>query len=80
MPSTVNRHPNWCSGFRNCGAYYRTLCYLDIMICPLAIDRVYTGYAWYKHLTGNEIFFVTRLKFNAKIQVIKCPMPLRRIG
>jgi IS4 transposase len=53
---------------------------LDIVICPLAIDRGYNDYAWYKHLTDNERLFVTRFKPNAKIQVIKCPMLLRRIG
>ena len=33
-------------------------------------DRGYNDYAWYKQLTDNGIFFVTRLKSNAKIRVL----------
>lgn len=33
-------------------------------------DRGYNDYAWYKQLTDNGIFFVTRLKSNAKIRVM----------
>jgi putative transposase len=37
----------------------------------VAIDRGYNDYSWYKQLTDKEIFFVTRLKSNAKIVVIE---------
>ena len=37
----------------------------------VAIDRGYNDYAWYNQLTGKGIFFVTRLKSNAKIRVVK---------
>lgn len=33
-------------------------------------DRGYNDYAWYKQLTDNGIFFVTRLKSNANIRVL----------
>lgn len=36
----------------------------------VAIDRGYNDYAWYKQLTGRGIFFVTRLKSNAKTRVV----------
>ena len=36
----------------------------------VAIDRGYNDYSWYKQLTDKEIFFVTRLKSNAKTAVI----------
>jgi len=36
----------------------------------VAIDKGYNDYAWYKSLTDNEIFFVTRLKRNAKHRVV----------
>ena len=32
----------------------------------VVMDKAYNDYAWYKQLTDNEIFFVTRLKSNAK--------------
>lgn len=35
----------------------------------VAIDKGYNDYAWYKRLTDKEIFFVTRLKTNAKHRV-----------
>lgn len=35
----------------------------------VAIDKGYNDYAWYKQLTDNGIFFVTRLKTNAKYRV-----------
>jgi len=35
----------------------------------VAIDKGYNDYAWYKRLTDKGIFFVTRLKTNAKYQV-----------
>ncbi len=36
----------------------------------VAIDRGYNDYAWYHQLTERGIFFVTRLKSNAKFRVI----------
>jgi len=35
----------------------------------VAIDKGYNDYSWYKRLTDKGIFFVTRLKTNAKYQV-----------
>lgn len=37
----------------------------------VAIDKGYNDYAWYSQLTDHGIFFVTRLKSNAKYRVIK---------
>ncbi len=34
-------------------------------------DRGYNDYAWYKQLTDKEIFFITRLKSNAKVRIIE---------
>ena len=36
----------------------------------VAIDRGYNDYAWYNQLTEKGIFFVTRLKSNAKSRVV----------
>jgi len=36
----------------------------------VAIDKGYNDYAWYKQLTDKRIFFVTRLKTNAKYRTI----------
>jgi hypothetical protein len=36
----------------------------------VAIDKGYNDYAWYKSLTENGIYFVTRLKRNAKHRVV----------
>ncbi len=36
----------------------------------VAIDKAYNDYTWYNHSTGNGIYFVTRLKSNAKYRVI----------
>ena len=36
----------------------------------VAVDRGYNDYAWYKQLTDKGIFFVTRLKSNAKYRVV----------
>jgi len=36
----------------------------------IAIDKGYNDYGWYKQLTDKGIFFVTRLKTNAKYRVI----------
>ena len=46
----------------------------------VAIDRGYNDYTWYKQLTDKEIFFVTRLKSNAKISVIKSRPVLKSKG
>ena len=35
----------------------------------VVIDRGYVDHLWYKRLTQNDIFFVTRLKVNAKYKV-----------
>lgn len=37
----------------------------------IAMDRGYIDYAWFKQLNDKEIYFVTRLKRNAKYRVIK---------
>ena len=37
----------------------------------IAMDRGYNDYGWYKELTDKGIFFVTRLKSNAKYRVVK---------
>jgi putative transposase len=37
----------------------------------VVMDKAYNDYAWYKQLTDNGIFFVTRLKANAKYRVIE---------
>ena len=36
----------------------------------VAIDKAYNDYAWYKQLTDKGIFFVTRLKRNARYRVV----------
>ena len=36
----------------------------------VAIDKGYNDYAWYKQLTDKGIFFVTRLKCNAKYRIV----------
>jgi hypothetical protein len=36
----------------------------------VAIDRGYNDYAWYNQLTQKGIFFVTRLKSNAKTRIV----------
>ena len=37
----------------------------------VAIDKAYNDYSWYKQLTDTEIYFVTRLKTNAKYRMIE---------
>jgi putative transposase len=37
----------------------------------VAVDRGYNDYAWYNQLTEKGIFFVTRLKCNAKTRVVQ---------
>lgn len=39
----------------------------SIVVC----DRGYNDYRWYKQLTDKDIYFVTRLKKNAKYRVVK---------
>jgi len=46
----------------------------------VACDRGYTDYAWYKQLTNKEIFFVSRLKSNARYTVIKRKKVSRKEG
>jgi hypothetical protein len=37
----------------------------------VVMDKAYNDYTWYKQLTNNGIFFVTRLKSNAKYRVVE---------
>ena len=37
----------------------------------LAVDKGYNDYAWYNQLTTKGIFFVTRIKKNARYRVVK---------
>ena len=46
----------------------------------VAIDRGYNDYSWYNQLTKNKIFFVTRLKINAKFKVISHRSVLKNKG
>jgi putative transposase len=46
----------------------------------VAIDRAYNDYAWYKQLTDKGIFFVTRLKSNAKTRVVERHSVLKNKG
>ena len=46
----------------------------------VAIDRGYNDYSWYNQLTTNKIFFVTRLKINAKYRVISRRSVLKNKG
>ena len=46
----------------------------------VAIDRGYNDYSWYNQLTKNKIFFVTRLKINAKFKVISRRSVLKKKG
>ena len=46
----------------------------------VAIDKGYNDYAWYKSLTENGIFFVTRLKRNAKHRVVSRHAVLKNKG
>ncbi len=41
----------------------------------VAIDKGYNDYTWYKQLTDNGIFFVTRLKVNARYRTL-CRRPV----
>ena len=37
----------------------------------VAVDKAYNDYAWYNQLTAKGIFFVTRIKRNAKYRVVQ---------
>jgi len=37
----------------------------------VVMDRGYTDYSWYNHLNNSKIFFVTRLKKNARYRVVE---------
>ena len=37
----------------------------------VAIDKAYNDYDWYKQLTDKGVFFVTRLKSNAKFRIVE---------
>jgi len=41
----------------------------------VAVDKGYNDYTWYKQLTGKGIYFVTRLKTNAKYRTV-CRRPV----
>lgn len=46
----------------------------------VAVDKGYNDYAWYKQLTDKGIFFVTRLKTNAKFRVVSRRAVLKNKG
>jgi hypothetical protein len=46
----------------------------------VAVDKGYNDYAWYKQLTDKGIFFVTRLKTNAKYRVVSRRAVLKNRG
>lgn len=46
----------------------------------VAIDRGYNDYSWYNQLTKKGIFFVTRIKSNAKYHVIERRQVLKKKG
>lgn len=46
----------------------------------VAIDKAYNDYAWYNQLTDKDIFFVTRLKSNAKYRIIERRPVLKNKG
>ena len=46
----------------------------------VAIDKAYNDYTWYNQLTDNGIYFVTRLKSNAKYRVIDRSEVLKNKG
>jgi hypothetical protein len=46
----------------------------------VVMDKAYNDYSWYKQLTDNGIFFVTRLKVNAKYRVIERREVLKNKG
>ncbi|MCP4238871.1 MAG: IS4 family transposase, partial [Aestuariibacter sp.] len=46
----------------------------------VAIDKSYNDYSWYNRLTDKGIFFVTRLKANAKYRIVSCRTVLKNKG
>ena len=46
----------------------------------VAIDKAYNDYGWYKQLTDKGIYFVTRLKTNAKYRVVERKPVLKNKG
>lgn len=46
----------------------------------VAIDKGYNDYKWYKQLTDKGIFFVTRLKVNAKYRIVERRAILKNKG
>lgn len=46
----------------------------------VAVDKAYNDYKWYKQLTDKGIYFVTRLKKNAKYRVIERRKVLKKKG
>ncbi len=46
----------------------------------IAMDKGYNDYSWYKQLTDKGIFFVTRLKTNAKYRVVSRRSVLKSKG
>lgn len=46
----------------------------------VAVDKAYNDYSWYKQLTDKDIFFVTRLKSNAKYRVVERRAVLKEKG
>lgn len=46
----------------------------------VAVDKAYNDYSWYKQLTDKGIFFVTRIKTNAKYRVVSHQRVLRNKG
>ena len=46
----------------------------------VVIDKAYNDYEWYNQLTNKGIFFVTRLKTNAKYRVVKRQPVLKNKG
>jgi len=46
----------------------------------VAIDKGYNDYKWYKQLTDKGIFFVTRLKVNAKYRIVERSAILKNKG
>ena len=62
---------------------YNDLCTMTGSGCGSSIvvmDRGYNDYAWYKQLNNNDISFVTRLKTNARYQVIERRAVLKNKG
>ena len=46
----------------------------------VVMDRGYNDYAWYNQLNNNDIYFVTRLKTNARYRVIERRAVLKTKG